>query len=94
LEAPQEVTDATNDYRDEQDTIGQFIAATCATGDELWVSTGALRAAYVKWCSDENEQPLSSKAFGARMTERGHISDRATVNGTTARIWRGIGICS
>jgi len=70
-EAP-EVTQATQDYKDEMDTLAMFIAECCDQGQGLQVRSGALYTAYTAWCQASGEQPATKQAFGRQLTERGY----------------------
>jgi putative DNA primase/helicase len=52
------------------------------------VSTGNLYLAYAKWAGENGEFPISKRAFGLRMAERGY--ERRKSNGI--RIYKGIGL--
>ncbi|MBL8828896.1 MAG: hypothetical protein JNM18_18090 [Planctomycetaceae bacterium] len=71
LNDPAAVLAATKDYRDEQDTLGQFIAERCVTSTTATVRATELYHAYTNWCSTTGEQPQKQRAFGTAMTERG-----------------------
>ena len=49
LTPPEEVTAATESYRDEMDIIGQFIGERCLMGPEYKVTAKKLYAAFVEW---------------------------------------------
>ncbi len=48
-----------------------------------------LFAEYLGWCKANNEDPLSQRAFGEKLAERGMIRKRV---GGGAHTWRGIGL--
>lgn len=56
-------------YRDSRDTVAKFITEHCIKSTSSSVSAAELYAAYILWCSDEQEQPLSNTAFGRRMQD-------------------------
>ena len=72
LQDPPEVLAATEDYRQESDTIGDFLAECCLTGDTLYKAMGGvLYDAYKDWIKREGRgDPISGTAFGLRMAER------------------------
>jgi putative DNA primase/helicase len=87
LKQPEDVTTVTNNFRNEMDVIGTFIAECCVQGTEktFVASSAALYSAFGKWCEASGERAVSQRQFGASMTERGF--DRFTCNGT---FYRGI----
>jgi putative DNA primase/helicase len=77
LQTPEEVKGATDDYRNEMDEIGTFLAERCIMQPNIKVNPTDLYNAYKKWCEDTGEIVLSQKAFGTRLTERGFIADQS-----------------
>ena len=72
LAPPEEVTAATESYRDEMDIVGQFIGERCLMGPEYHVTAKELYAAFQNWSGLQGEKyPMSQQIFGMRMTERG-----------------------
>jgi putative DNA primase/helicase len=71
LSIPEQVKEATAEYRDQMDTLGEFLAARCVTGSNLSVTTAKLYNTYVGWSNRRNEKPISQKALGLRLSERG-----------------------
>ena len=73
LRAPESVMAATQDYAHDQDTVERFLEDMCHAVDSQDVATpvGQVRAAYEKWCSAEGETPVSGKAFGIALSNRG-----------------------
>jgi putative DNA primase/helicase len=72
LDPPDEVTAATNAYRDEENVLGAFIADRCRTGEALSAPAGALFVAWQEWAKDQGEKPGTSTSFGRRLTEAGY----------------------
>lgn len=67
LAAPAEVTEATTDYLDSEDTILSWAADCCDRGPELHDIIGNLRSNWNTWAYNNGEEMLSSKAFARRM---------------------------
>lgn len=90
LEPPKEVNEATQAYRDEMDILADFIAERCLVAPAVSATAKELYSAYTAWAEAAGEkQPLSQRAFGMSLTERGFKRDR----GTGGRIvWYGIGL--
>lgn len=88
LQQPKAVTAATAHYKDEQDIIGEFLSDCCVLQDGAQVTKPDLYAAYLSWCEEAKEKPLTKRTFGSKLQERG-IEDTRT---NRARIWVGIGL--
>jgi putative DNA primase/helicase len=88
LGEPGAVSQATADYRDEMDVLAGFIEECCVEAAGASVSTGNLYLAYVKWAQGNGEFPISKRAFGMRMVERGHERGRTK----SKRMYEGIGL--
>lgn len=71
LNAPEVVTRATADYRAEEDLIGQFLDERCRLGAEHEVKASELYTNFGYWAADNGHEPLSQKALGGRLRERG-----------------------
>ena len=91
LVTPAAVRQATDDYREEMDVIGNFFADRCVSLPGLSVTSKALLAAYSQWCELNGEKPLTSKALAARLRERGYLPDKGT---SGVRLWRGLGLAA
>jgi putative DNA primase/helicase len=87
LQEPDQVVDATNEYRCEMDDIGRFLAEVCIVGDTETYKTQAqtLLKAYQIWGGNAT---LSGKAFAKLLTEKGYESKRFT----SGMFWLGIGL--
>lgn len=90
LGTPDKVLQATQDYREDMDTIGRFIADRCLTLAQGFATSRALFDTYSKWCEANGERPLSAHRLGAYLRDNlGCKPDRDT---HANRGWRGIGI--
>ena len=95
LGEPSEVIEATKEYKTEMDVLGDFIADCCVIGQLEEVSNKELRETYIDWCKKNGEKEISSKAFSARLQEKGLIKITNIRSGTSrGRGWKGIGIHS
>jgi putative DNA primase/helicase len=90
LGIPAEVVAATSDYRNEQDSIGAFLAEQCVEGEKTVSYAGDLYEAYCKWCEASREHSLSQRRLGTTLGERGYLSTRCTYSNRS--MWRGIGL--
>jgi putative DNA primase/helicase len=89
LQPPAAVMAATQDYREEMDTLGAFIADACNTSPNATEVASDLYRAYCAWCEMNGERyPLTQTAFGRRLTERGFPTDRVGSH----RLRRGIAL--
>lgn len=87
LGVSQDVKEATEAYRDEMDTLSEFINECCLVDQQCRVTKQELYEKYEKWCSENGEEPLKKRTFGIKVTERGFQDDRLN----KARFWKGIG---
>ena len=77
LKPPSAVTDATAEYRDEFDTIGQFLEECCELGEGLSEETTKLFNAYRMWMADRNDTPLNLTQFGTQLSDEKGIPKMA-----------------
>ena len=75
LDEPDQVTQATEEYQKEQDTIGLFIQEACITGSDMAGSPHQIKASelyseYKQWCNDSGFHPLNMRNFGTDMGKR------------------------
>lgn len=71
LGVPQAVRSATEEYRQEQDVLAVFLEEHCVIERDASAPTTALYKAYTAWAETGGVKPISSQAFGRRLTERG-----------------------
>lgn len=90
LAVPQAARDAVDEYRAEQDPVGEFLKAMCdVTGDEMDPNTGSryriggkrLRQYYVAWCEEAELEPLNAQRFGNKLA--GHGIEKKKSDGVT-----------
>jgi phage/plasmid-associated DNA primase len=89
LAIPDSVRDCTAEYRAENDPLREWITDACTIDPDLYAAVADLRASYEKWATDNGEQPISAKTFGAKLTARGCTPDKLPGG---LRIRRGIGL--
>ena len=74
LAEPEKVRQATRDYRDDMDPIGEFIAACCDQGPGLSAGSTELWNAYMRWCDGgsvpHGDRIPNIKSFGALLGRR------------------------
>ena len=71
LGVPEEVRQATAAYREDSDPLGDFLGECCVTGPTVQAKFGDLFARYRRWAEEAKEEPLTSRAFADRLTEKG-----------------------
>ncbi len=79
LQPPASAIAAVENYRADQDPVGEFLKVRCVRTSEIDPGTGEiwtssrkdLLDAYKKWCEDEGLEPLSPKAFGSKLGAHG-----------------------
>lgn len=87
LGIPEAIREATEEYRQEQDILGQFIEEHCVLDGQAFVNSGALFKVYTAWCEGNGSRPITTQAFGRRLAERGLRPDRGRDG---KRIWTGL----
>jgi len=88
LGTPAEVTDATNEYRNEMDLLNNFISDCCITGPDQSVQSKELYLAYSKWCEDNGDYQIKPASFGRKLKEKGF--DSKPLGANRIRCWIGI----
>jgi len=88
LAFPDEVTQATADYRAEQDVLADWIAARCVVRPDVSDEVAGLYSDYVAWCQDNTDQPISKRRFAQALDDHGFTPVRLHRN--TVRGRRGI----
>lgn len=71
LAPPAAVLAATGSYRQDCDSIGDFITECCDLDPKTRAWASELYKAYTQWAETNGERPMSQKVFGRRLTERG-----------------------
>lgn len=87
LKPPSIVTNATEDYQDSQDNVSAFIRDNCRLDKGIECAGGLLYASYELWCEENDESPISGKAFALNLEDRGMPSGPRT---NKARIRKGV----
>jgi len=90
LNPPLKVQAATEEYREDMDSLGTFLAECCVTHWSAKVAVGELYREYVAWCEENGEAPMKQRMLGKRLKERGFKQDRTG----SARYWVGLGLAT
>jgi P4 family phage/plasmid primase-like protien len=88
LTVPEEVQKATDSYRDEMDTIGNFIRENCIENETAKGLSSELYRKYTAWCSENGEYEITKTKFNRKLEERGFKKCRDT----KGIYFRGIGL--
>lgn len=86
FQPPESVLAATEQYREQSDILGEFLAQCCETDRRFEVERKALNAAYTAWCEREGEKPVSSWTLATALRERGFGESPSH----RKRVWSGI----
>jgi len=88
LAEPDTVTEATSEYRADQDVLQHFIDARCKMGVGERVKGSSLYATYKLWADIAGEFIMSERDFGNAMSDRGYSRYRTS----NERGWEGIAL--
>lgn len=86
LEMPEEVRQATEEYREDMDVLGDFLRICCELDVKAVFPNQEFYDAYRIWCTADKVNPMSQRAFTARLEER-EFTKKKTKKG---RIWFGL----
>lgn len=89
LNPPPSIVDATNEYFDEMDIIGNFVREECEEGSSLNAPHAALFERYLIRAKEKNERPMSSIVFGRKMSEKRYEHGRGAGG---AKVWKGLSL--
>lgn len=79
LAAPSAVQVATDAYQMASDAVGRFIVECCVTSSPaLQATTSQLFGEWERWRAAEGAEPISLKAFGQAVTDKGYPAERPT----------------
>jgi putative DNA primase/helicase len=82
LRMPETAHSALAEYREDQDTLGQFINSSLREDPDAWISNADLYQAYQIWASMAGHSPLSQKRLNQDLKERGYVVRRAGHEGS------------
>ena len=94
LDEPAEVKAATEEYRQEEETLGDFWSECCATGPKLQIVSATLIERYKDWCAVSGEKPMSNTAFGRVLADRGIKKELVWdgAKGKNVQVYKGISL--
>ena len=82
------IDNATNEYQEDEDRLGEFLTEAIQRGPNYKVSASELYKAYRLYCRNAGEYALNTKNFGKELAEKG-FSKRREAKGN---FWLGIGL--
>ena len=82
LKIPESVKNATNEYRQNADEVGHFIADRMERAGVNTTGKDAYEA-YQNWCAENFFTPTGKKDFFSKLKDRGMMKETATVDGRT-----------
>ena len=85
---PQEVKEASTNWREDADVVGRFIEDRCIIKESATAPGGLLYSEYQDWCDSQGERPNSNKIFAEKLREKGYEKDQTR----KGAIWKGIGL--
>lgn len=86
LRVPVKVKEATEEYREEADFLGQFLEDCCRVNKESKVRSKELYEAYRCWAVENRDEILTKKAFGSHLKTAGFKASKSN----SARYWNGL----
>jgi putative DNA primase/helicase len=72
LAPPASVLQSTQKYRDDNNSVGQWIESACFLNPKLRTSMKDLHESYCSWCDSSSLEPLPSSLFGKELTRLGY----------------------
>ncbi len=90
LRPPDSARAAVAEYRAAEDRLAPFLEERTRDHRAGQVPKGKIYAAYKEWCGENGERPMSQRAFGLRMEEKGYKSSRTA----RCRAWDGLVLVS
>ncbi|MFI5618057.1 phage/plasmid primase, P4 family [Streptomyces sp. NPDC051567] len=93
LTGPARVSIATTAYAETEDHMGRFINEACALESGMRAEQSRMYQAYRQWCIDEGANPVTSRAFAARVRESlGMSSPKQMLTSNQRKYYPGIGL--
>jgi putative DNA primase/helicase len=83
---PTKVQAATQEYRAEQDIVGQFLEERCEVGAGFEEQSQEVHAAYKQWAEDAGYKPFAVRRFNARLVAKGFKDE----HNRRGKVWLGL----
>lgn len=71
LVEPEAVIQATREYREESDVLGEFMASYVVFGPKERCAREEFRKQYEAWCEEAGHRPVGARKLGQRLREKG-----------------------
>lgn len=84
LNEPEKVREATKQFRDDMDSLAEFLELCCVPDPAGYVPNTYIYPLYIKWCESTQTFRMSEKAFTGAMEERGYPTRK--VKGVRSKI--------
>ena len=88
LNSPETVVHSTKSYREDNDSVGQWIEAACTLEPSARTAMKDLHGSYKTWCENSALDPLTNACFGKELGRRGFEN----IRGRTGNVRRGIAL--
>lgn len=88
LQMTDEIRQATEEYRAEQDTIGQWLDERVSSIEGNMVSKKTVYDDYRNWCEENGLYSMTQRSLTDRLKERGYTEGRTA----SSRVWNGISL--
>jgi putative DNA primase/helicase len=85
LDVPEAIVAATQEYRESQDPITDFLAEACEIGPDFKVANPDLWSAYLSYCKQYHRTPMGRRKFGERLDAKGFEVSRSGKDGGRMR---------
>lgn len=80
LDPPEAVIQATEEYKEEMDILGEFVSEQIIAVKGKWTLHSEIYGKYSQIMKDKNERILSSRVFAQKLREKGFKDERRTGN--------------
>lgn len=80
LGEPEDVKNATDEYKDEMDLLSSFLDECCVVLPQAKVQVKDLHKRYLEWAEENSEYPLKMRSFSSRLAMRGFSKRKSTGN--------------
>lgn len=77
LNPPEEVLNATEEYKNDMDLIGNWLEECCIVTPRATAKASSLYNSYKQWVEDNGGHPISSTKFGLKMGDRGFKKEKS-----------------
>jgi len=90
MHPPPVVLDATKEYFQQEDKIGNWIDECCVENPEEFTTTALLFSSWSRWCQNNNEHTGTKNRFSKRLVERGFRREQDRSSSSRSRGFIGL----